>query len=155
PWVAYVRAEYQHAPSAPPLSETARQTIASVDFIPVVPPATPVASVDRVQLLDAYVGMNVGNWQMSFGRQSLWWGPEEGDPMTFGDNAEPITMFRISRVSPFQLPSFLKFLGPMRAEFFVGQLEGQHFFQTSSGVVGSWTQTPNPQPLINGWKLSL
>ncbi len=150
-----ISAEYQHAPSAPALSDAARQTIASVDFIPVVPPATPFAAVNRMQLLDAYVGMNFENWQVTFGKQSLWWGPGDSGPLMFSDNVEPINMFRINRVSPFQLPGFLKRLGPMRAEFFIGQLDGHHFVDTSSGITGSWSQSLNPQPFIDGWKLSL
>jgi hypothetical protein len=153
-WVGYVRAEYQHAPSAPAFSDRARQTIASVDPIPVVPPATPFAAVNRMHLLDAYVGMNFENWQVTFGKQSLWWGPGNAGPMMFSDNAEPINMFRINRVSPLQLPRFLKRLGPVRMEFFVGQLDGHHFVDTASGITGSWSQSLNPQPFIDGWKLS-
>ncbi len=150
PWVAYVRAEYQYAPSAPALSLTARQTIAGLDGIPIVPPGTPAPSVDRVELLDAYVGLNFEDWQFTFGRQSLWWGPGEGGPLIFSDNAEPIDMFRISRVTPFHLG----FLGSVRAEFFIGQLEGQQFFDTPTGTVGSWTRATNPQPLIDGFNVS-
>jgi hypothetical protein len=153
-WVAYARAEYQHAPSAPALSDSARRTIATVDSIPVVPPATPFAAVSRMQLLDAYVGMNFENWQVTFGKQSLWWGPGDSGPLMFSDNVEPINMFRINRVSPFQLPGILKRLGPMRTEFFIGQLDGHHFVDTSSGITGSWSQSLNPQPFIDGWKLS-
>src|SRR6266478_6274242 len=138
--VGYVRGEYQRSPSAPALSETARQTIATVDAIPAIPPATPFASVNRLRLLDAYFGLNFENWQVTFGKQSLWWGPGDGGPMMFSDNVEPINMFRISRISPFRLPSILKFLGPIRMEFFVGQLEGHHFVDTASGITGSWSQ---------------
>lgn len=150
PWVAYVRAEYQYAPSAPALPLTAREEISSVDGIPVVPPGTPTATVDRVELLDAYVGLNFENWQFTFGRQSLWWGPGQGGPLMFSDNAEPIDMFRINRVTPFHLG----FLGRVRGEFFIGQLEGQRFFDTPTGIAGSWTNVPNPQPLIDGFKIS-
>jgi Capsule assembly protein Wzi/PAP2 superfamily len=150
PWVAYVRAEYQHAPSAPGLSLSARQTIAALDSTPVVPPGTPTASIDSVELLDAYVGLNFENWQFTFGRQSLWWGPGEGGPLILSDNAQPIDMFRINRVTPFDLG----FLGPVQADFFIGQLEGQQFFDTPTGIVGSWTNTPNPQPLIDGFDVS-
>jgi len=153
-WVGYVRAEYQHTPFAAALSDRARQTIASVDSIPVVPPGTPLAAVNRMQLLDAYVGMNFENWQVTFGKQSLWWGPGNSGPMMFSDNAEPINMFRINRVTPFQLPSLLKRLGPVRMEFFVGQLDGHHFVDTASGITGSWSQSLNPQPFIDGWKIS-
>jgi len=126
-WVSYVRAEYQHSPSAPALPDGSRQFIASVDNIPGVPPATPISSVNRVRLLDAYVGMNFENWQVSFGKQSLWWGPIEGGPLMFSDNAEPVNMFRINRVSPFKLPSVLGWLGPIRLEWFLGEFRGHEF----------------------------
>src|SRR5207249_2397618 len=50
-WVGYVRAEYQHSPSAPAQPSSARQFIASVDNIPGVPPATPFPTVSRLRLL--------------------------------------------------------------------------------------------------------
>jgi len=154
--VGYVRGEYQRSPSAPALSETARQTIATVDAIPAIPPATPFASVNRLRLLDAYFGLNFENWQVTFGKQSLRWGPGDGGPMMFSDNVEPINMFRISRISPFRLPSILKFLGPIRMEFFIGQLDGHHFADSPDGatVIGSWSQLLNPQPFTDGEKFS-
>jgi Capsule assembly protein Wzi/PAP2 superfamily len=154
PWVAYVRAEYQYAPSAPALPLSARQVIAlapgNAASIPVVPPDTPTPETSRVYLLDGYVGLNFENWQVTFGRQSLWWGPGEGGPLIFSDNAEPVDMLRVNRVTPFHVG----FLGPVRAEFFIGQLEGQQFFETASGAVGSWTHAPSPQPLIDGFNVS-
>src|SRR6266567_4580791 len=119
-WVGYVRAEYQHSPSAPAQPDGARQFIASVDNTPGVPPATPFSTVNRLRLLDAYAGMNFENWQVSFGKQSLGWSPMQGGPLMFSDNAEPLNMFRINRVSPFKLPSVLGWLGPVRAEWFLG-----------------------------------
>jgi len=105
--------------------------------------------------LDAYVGLTLSNWEVSFGRQSFLWGPGEGGALMFSDNVTPINVFRINRVSPLQLPSILKVLGPMRMEFFVGQLEGHHFVVTPSGVTGSWSQSLNPQPWTQGEKISL
>src|SRR5713226_7879299 len=52
--VAYVRAEYEHAPSAPALSQSARQFISASNGIPSVAPATPFSTVNRFQLLDSY-----------------------------------------------------------------------------------------------------
>ncbi len=154
PFVAYLDGEYQHAPSAPALPLAARQVISSVDVLP-LPPATPVSSVDQFNLLDAYVAINLENWQISFGKQSLWWGPDEGGPMMFSDNAEPINMFRINRASPIKLPSILKWLGPMRMEFFVGQLSGHQFIVGPNDVLlGQFGSTLNPQPFINGQKLN-
>src|SRR6266446_265577 len=126
PWVVYVRGELQTAPGTPALPLSARQVIASDDSFP-LPPATPTDPVNQFSLLDSYVGLNLRNWQVSFGKQSLWWGPGDGWPMLFSDNAAPITMFRINRVTPLKLPSIFGLLGPMRAEFFLGQLSGYEF----------------------------
>src|SRR6266436_6179346 len=154
-WVGYVRAEYQHSPSAPAQSDGARQFIASVDHIPGVPPATPISSANRVRLLDAYVGLNFENWQVSFGKQSLWWSPTEGGPLMFSDNAEPVNMFRINRVSPFKLPSILGWLGPMRVEWFLGQFAGHEFVNDNqAGLVGQFRRPLDRQPMIHGEKIS-
>jgi membrane-associated phospholipid phosphatase len=153
-WVGYVRGEFQQSPSAPPLSDSARLTIAAVDPSPGPPPATPVPSINQFQLLDAYLGLNFNNWQATFGQQSLWWGPGNGGPMLYSNNAQPIEMFRINRITPLELPSFLRWLGPMRAEFFIGQFTGHQFLLTSSGPVGQYGQFLNPQPFIHGQMLS-
>jgi membrane-associated phospholipid phosphatase len=153
-WVGYVRGELQTAPSIPALPVSARQFVAAGDGIPSLPPSTASPSVQRFQLLDAYAGLTFSNWEVSFGRQSLDWGPGEGGALILSDNAAPINMFRINRVSPLLLPSFLKFLGPLRMEFFVGQLAGHHFVITPSGITGSWTQPLSPQPFTEGEKVS-
>jgi membrane-associated phospholipid phosphatase len=151
----YVRGEYQHAPSAPALPLSARQFIFSTNNVPSPPPADPVAAIDRVRLLDAYASMSIENWQISFGKQSLWWGPSKGGPLMFGDSADPVNMFRVSRVTPFKLPSIFGWLGPIRLEFFLGQLEGHEFvFQTNTGIVGTFGRSISRQPFIQGEKFS-
>jgi hypothetical protein len=154
--VAYVRGEYQHAPSSPPLSAQARQFISGADGVQLpIPPDAGIPAVDQVQLLDAYLAMNFANWQVSFGKQSLWWGPSDGGPILFSDNAVPITMFRINRVSPFKLPSVLGLMGPIRLEFFVGQLTGHDFiFPNNTNLVGQWGVPLGRQPFLHGEKLS-
>ncbi len=155
-WAGYVRGEYQHSPSAHSLSASALQFIGTVDPLPTVPLPTPIPAVNRFRLLDAYVGLTFENWQVSFGKQSLWWGPAAGGPLMFSDNAAPINMFRISRVSPFKLPSIAGLLGPIRVEWFLGQLEGHQFvFQTDTGVVGEFGHPIGRQPFVQGQKLSL
>jgi len=154
PWVAYVRGEEQSAPSIPAYSLTTRQTIQQVNQFPQLPPGTPQPSVTQFSLLDAYVGLMLSNYQVSFGKQSLSWGPGDGGSMTLSNNAQPINMFRISRTTPLKLPSILGWLGPMRAEFFLGQLAGQEFLQNPSGPVGQFGQSLSPQPFIHGQKIS-
>ena len=154
-FVAYIRAEYEHAPSAQALSESARQFISSSDGISTVAPATPYASVNRLQLLDAYFGLNFSNWQITFGPQTLWWGPSLGGPLMFSDNVAPVDMLRISRVSPFKLPWILGWLGPWRVEWFLGQLTGHDFVaQTNTGLVGQFGQPLGRQPFLDGGRFS-
>jgi membrane-associated phospholipid phosphatase len=153
--VAYARAEYEHSPSAPPLTQSARDFIFSSNHLPSVPPPTPIAAVNRFQLLDAYVGLNFSNWQITFGPQTLWWGPSLGGPLMFNDNAAPVNMLRINRVSPFKLPWLLGWLGPWRIETFLGQLRGHDFvFQTDTGLVGQFGQPLGRQPFLDGTRFS-
>lgn len=161
PFAVYVRGEYQHSPSAPGLPLAAREAISLADFshdiVPPpfpVPPGTPTASIDRARLLDAYVTMNVSDWQFSYGNQSLWWGPDEGGAMMLSDNADPLRMFRVNRVTPFRLPSFLGVLGPMRVEFFLGQYSGYEFMFTPSGLLGQYGESLHPQPIAHGERFS-
>src|ERR1700737_3706592 len=82
-WVAYVRGEEQTAPTVPALPLSARvaieQAYETVDSFQMPPqPSTPKPSVRAFELLDAYVGLTASNWQISFGKQSLWWGPGDG-----------------------------------------------------------------------------
>jgi len=158
--VVYVRGEYQYAPSNPALSLAARQLISSsadantAVSLPLLPD-TPVVAVNHFQFLDSYVAMNFQNWQLSFGKQSLWWGASESGPMMFTDNAAPVTMFRIDRVSPFKLPWIFGVLGPMRFEFFLGRLSGHEFiYGANTGLVGQWGQVLDDQPFIVGQKLN-
>jgi membrane-associated phospholipid phosphatase len=161
PFVVYGRGEYQSAPSAPAPSAAALGFIASTDGLPPNPLQVPIAAVYRVQLLDAYVGMNLANWQFTFGRQSLWWGPGEQGAMLATNNAEPLDkMFRVSRVSPLHLPSVLGYLGDIRMEFFLGQLAGQEFIHpsnatgTNSSIIGEYGRSLSPQPTLSGGKIS-
>jgi len=134
----YVRGEYQHAPSAPAYSLAARQAIAAADANP-LQPATPFAAVNNFTLLDTYVAANAAGWDFTFGKQSLWWGPGEGGALIFSTNAEPIYMFRGSRIAPINVPLVSRLLGPMKVDFFIGKLSGNEF---------------PPRPLMHGEKIS-
>ncbi len=153
-FVVYASGEFQHSGSAPPMSPGARQVVSDSQFVP-LPPANPTNQTDRFQLLDTYVGMAFDNWQLTFGKQSLWWGPGAGGSMLLSNNAAPINMFRVSRASPFTLPFPLKWLGPTALEFFVGQLSDHRFvFGQPTGLLGSWQSLISPQPMISGEHIS-
>ena len=134
----YVRGEHQHAPSAPPYSLAVRQSFSITDWNP-LQPAAPVSSVDRFSLLDTYVSSNVDQWNIAFGKQSLWWGPGEGGALLVSDNAEPIYMLRVNRITDFRVPLASRFLGPFNLDAFFGKLSGNQF---------------PPRPLIHGEKIS-
>ncbi len=74
-WVGFFRGEWQNSAGLPALPLAARDTIRQVDHLPLAPPGTVQPSVSQFEVLDAYVGLMFSNWQVSFGRQSLWWGP--------------------------------------------------------------------------------
>lgn len=156
PFVGYVQAEYQHAPSSPALPNSALQAIAQEEVISSIPPSVLQASISQFDMPVGYVGMQFDNWQITFGKQEQWWGPDEAGAMMFSTNAEPIEMLQINRVSPFRLPSVLGLLGPIRTQFVLGRIDGYHWlFGESTGLVGSWTQTLADQPFLVGEKLSI
>ncbi len=138
-FAAHIQAEYQHAPAAPALSDATLDLIAALDGKPRTP-AAPFAAINRPALLDSYVAFNLRNWQVSIGRQSLSWGLGAGESLLMSNNAQPLDMVRATRVVPHRLPWVLKWLGPVRTEFFVSQLEGHTFA---------------PRPYIYGSKISL
>jgi hypothetical protein len=138
PIAIYVRAEYQHAPSAPAPSDAVRNLIALRDMVP-EPPDVPVSAINRPRLLDAYVAVNVDNWQIVVGKQSLSWAPGLGNSFLWSDNAEPVDMVRVVNSEPVRLPGIFKYFGPARVDQFIGRLEGYTFI---------------PHPLIYGNKIN-
>lgn len=155
PLAFFVRGEYQHAPFASGYSAATQQAIATGDQMPVAG-VTPFNQIDRGRLLDAYVSLNLNNWQLSFGKQSLWWGPDAGGDLMFSDNAEPVTMLRLDRVSPIHLPGLFSWLGDMRTQSFVGQLQGDHYLRLGPTFIltGSPNTYVSPQPYIYGNKVN-
>ena len=155
PFVGYIRGEYQYAPSSPALPGTALQAIAQEELTPSVPAATPTPATNGFDTLEGYVGMQIDNWQITFGKQEQWWGPDNGGAMLFSNNAEPIEMLQINRTTPFTLPGFLARIGPIRAQYFLGRIGGYHWlYNTRDGYLGSWAQPLADQPFIEGEKFS-
>jgi hypothetical protein len=128
PLTLYVRAEYQHAPGAPALSASALNTIATADGVPSsLVSGGLIAPVNTLELLDTYVGVNMGNWQLTLGKQSLSWTPGPEGSMEWSDNIDPVDMVRLVNPEPLAMPSFLAFLGPVRVDQFFGRLKGHPY----------------------------
>lgn len=156
PFIGYIRGEYQHAPSSPSLPNSALQALATEQGIPVAPLNTSTPNVNQFDMLDGYAGMQIANWQITFGKQEQWWGPNAGGPMIFSTNAEPVEMLQINQTKPAELPGYLHVLGPIRAQFILGRVGGYHWlFDQNTGYTGSWVQSLADQPFIEGEKLSI
>jgi hypothetical protein len=153
PFAAYVKTEFQRVPFAPAPMGQALQEIATADFTPAAAEG-PLSDFARGRLLDANVSFAFFNNQFTLGRQSLWWGPARSGSTLFSNNAEPIMMLRYDRVRPFELPGFLKLLGPIRAQLFLGRLSGAQYVHTAHTTFGTPGVALNNQPFIHGEKFS-
>jgi hypothetical protein len=152
PLAFYVRGEYQHAPVVPSNSPQVLQAIASADLT--LPLANGRAEVNRFDLLEGTVAVNVNNFQLSFGKQSQWLGVGETGSLLMTTNAEPLLMFKMDTVSPFRIPLLSKVLGPVRAEYFIGQLAGHQFEFNDLNNTLLGPGNINPQPYMSGYKVS-
>ena len=123
PLAIFVRVEYQHSPSAPPLSGSVLQFISTNDGLPLQAPHA-FAPINRADLLEGYVTFNNDGWQVSAGKQAMSWGVGKGGGMLFSNNAEPLKMIRLTRTVPAELPGFFRHFGKFRTELFVAKLDG-------------------------------
>jgi hypothetical protein len=134
----HIGGEFQHAPSAPPLSDAVLDLISDLDLKPRETPRR-FAPINRARWMETYVSLNISNWQLSVGTQSLSWGVGSGESLIMSHNAEPLPMVRLTRVMPRKLPSLLGLLGPVRVESFATRLQGATFV---------------PHPFLYGGKVS-
>lgn len=155
----YFRGEYQHAPAMPSESPKTLAATAAADLT--LPLANGSPATDQFALLDSMASVNINNVQISFGTQSVWFGPGESGSLLLSNNAAPFPMVKIDDVVPHKIPGPLGALGPFRAEFFVGQLSGQHWEFCTVPTCHSNPAAPNivgpnisPQPFMHGAKIS-
>ena len=150
PLVLYFRGEYQRSPANAKYTTAQGDQLNSADYgTPAI--SDPFPAENRFRVLDAYIGVNFGNYQLTLGQQSLWWGPGTGGALMFTNNAEPIKMIRLSRVSPLEIPWISRILGPLRSEVFVGQMDGHHYIFTQGVLHGPILAT---QPYLQGQRFS-
>ena len=153
PFAAYLRTEIQRVPLAQAPDAIADQQIAAADFTP-TGAAGPSSAFLRGTVLEANTSFTFSNNQFTVGRQSLWWGPAQSGATLFSNNTEPIDMIRYDRVRPFELPGFLRVLGPIRVQIMLGRLSGTQFVQPLNILYGSSGVALKDQPFIHGEKFS-
>jgi membrane-associated phospholipid phosphatase len=164
PLAFYVRGEFQHSSSIADYSLSTQQAIVNANGQANGAPNLPLSSVptfngvNQFRSIEAYVALNVHNWQVSFGQQSLYWGPDSGSSLMFSNNAQPEVMLRVSRVTPYQLPEPLSWLGKIRNTIFIGRLGTYTWLRGPYPifpVYGSPSHPVNPIPYTWGDKLAL
>ena len=69
---AYIRGEYQHSPAYAGLTTTQQSYLARLNGTPSAPYSQAAGAVNQFALLDTYVGMRLGIFDVTFGKQSLW-----------------------------------------------------------------------------------
>jgi len=150
PFAFYVRGEYQHAPAVGSEPLSVLQAIAAADFTS--PVSDGRAEVNRFDLLEGTISFNWHNTQLSFGKQSQWLGPGESGSLLMSDNAEPVVMLKLDSISPYRIPLVSNVLGPVRVEYFLGQLTGHQFELNGNHLLGPGGI--RPQPFLDGGKFS-
>jgi len=151
PFLLYVRGEYQHAAASADYTPAQAQDIGIADSLPAnsVPTFGPVS---RLRTIEAYAGLNIENWQLTFGQQSLWWGVNRSTSLLLSNNAEAMPMLRLERVSPMRLPTIFSFLGPLYVSAFLGRLGGVRYLALGPNftLYGDGVHQVDPQPFIWG-----
>ena len=151
PFVIYVRGEYQYGSSSQEYTPAQAQDVAASDGLPVNSVPT-FGRSSRLRSVEAYAGLNLANWQFTFGQQSLWWGTNRSTSLLLSNNAEAMPMLRVDRTSPMKLPSLLGLLGPMSVSGFIGRLGGHRYLRLGPDFVlyGDGIHDVDPQPYIWG-----
>jgi hypothetical protein len=138
PFSGYFRGEYQEAGGRAAYDQVLQNLLGTLDGVP-PQPAARVASTSRFDPLEMYVGAHFGDFNFTFGKQSLWWGPGEDSAFAFSNNAEPFYSFRIAQQTPFVWPGPFRLLGHIRTQMLIGKLS-RHLYP--------------PRPFINAEKVT-
>ena len=122
----FVRGEYQHAPSVPGYSTQVNQTLATIDIIP-GESFNGIPQQNVFRLLDTYASFNLLSNEISVGKQTYWWGPDDSTSLMLSNNAAPFYGIRLNRTFPLYLPIFSKLFGTVRYDNFFGRLYGNQY----------------------------
>ncbi len=77
-----------------------------------------------VRFDESYISSTFDKWKITAGAQSRWWGPSWDGSLILSNNARPIPSLSIENVSSEAYDNeYLKWLGPNKMHFFIGQLE--------------------------------
>jgi hypothetical protein len=149
----YLRAEYQHSPSATGYSQALANQISINDSIgPFAPPndpqstipAGPITAQNPFRIVEANLSYHLLGHEISLGKSDAWIGPSAGGAMAWSNNAEDIYSFRINRVEPLHVPLLSRLIGPVRYDFFYGSLKGHTYPNSPYVHSDAFTFQPTP-----------
>ena len=160
PFAFYFRGEFQHSAAIANYTLPVKQAIVNANLYPTLPLSSVPTfdSTNQFRPIEAYVALNLANWQFSFGYQNYFWGPDSGSSLMFSNNAPSEPMLKFGRVVPYQLPEPFAWLGKIRNTVFVGALTSYYWGRgpyPEFQVYGSPYHTLNPLPYTWGDKLAL
>ena len=158
PLAWYFRGEYQYASSLPDYTPNQSQQIANFNSLPADSvPRFPQQSTFRT--IEAYVALDVHNWQLSFGQQSLFFSPDFGGSLLLSNNAQSMVMLRLTRAVPYVLPEPFAWLGKIRNTVYIGALPNYNYvrgpYPSFQPLYGNPYTNINPIPYTWGDKLAL
>lgn len=78
---------------------------------------------EELELKKVYGTLNFLGLELEAGKDSQWWGPGNHGSILMSNNAEPLSMLKLTNPHPTLLPWVFSYLGPFRFVFFVTKLE--------------------------------
>lgn len=109
------------------------------------------SSQNQTEFIEGYGKVAVGPVDIQLGKDSMWWGPGRHGSMLMSTNAEPFTMLKVANDEAIVLPGILRFLGPMRATYFLTELESDRTIPDTklTGLRVDFKVTPNFEVGLN------
>ena len=83
---------------------------------------------DRDRIVNGAGVISLGNLAISYGNEAMQWGPGYYGQLAQSTNASAFPALRFQNIHPGHLPSLLRYLGLMRFNAFLGQLDGARAF---------------------------
>lgn len=79
----------------------------------------------NLRLHRGYAKLNIFNFEIQAGRDSLWWGPGYHGALLMSNNAHPFDMIKLSNPEPVLLPWIFSYLGPAQFNLIFSQLHDE------------------------------
>lgn len=75
------------------------------------------------RLHKGYAKLTIGNFEIEWGKDTLWWGPGYHGALLMSNNARPFEMYKVSNPRATLLPWIFRYLGPFRYTLFISELD--------------------------------